>query len=313
LRAEAGSRAKSTFLANMSHEIRTPMNAILGLTHLLRRDSRDALAQERLGKVADAGTPPAAGHQRHPRPVEDRVRPDALEQLDFSLQALLKRTLDLVAQRASDKGLAVQVHAEGVPDLLYGDPTRLSQALLNLLSNAIKFTAQGSVAVHRRCPVGRGDAGAAAALHRAPTPASALRPMRWTSCSRPSCRPTPAPRGSYGGTGLGLAITQRLALLMGGDVGVDSTVGRGSRFWFTARVRRGLTAPPAVDTVDAAVGEARVRERCAGAHVLLVEDNPVNQEVMLELLAIVRAAGGGGDRRRAGARQRGPAACPTSC
>jgi PAS domain S-box-containing protein len=282
-RAEAGSRAKSTFLANMSHEIRTPMNAILGLTHLLRRDSRDALAQERLGKVADAG--------RHLlqviNDILDLSKIEAgqmrLEQLDFSLQALLKRTLDLVAQRASDKGLAVQVHAEGVPDLLYGDPTRLSQALLNLLSNAIKFTAQGSVAVHADV---LSDEGSALLLRFTVADTGiGIAPDALDQLFKAFVQADTSTTRQYGGTGLGLAITQRLALLMGGDVGVDSTVGRGSRFWFTARVRRGLTAPPAGDTVDAAVGEARVRERCAGAHVLLVEDNPVNQEVMLELLA----------------------------
>ncbi|MBX9716071.1 MAG: PAS domain-containing protein, partial [Burkholderiaceae bacterium] len=143
--AEAANRAKSAFLANMSHEIRTPLNAIIGLTHLLRRDSRDALQGGRLGKVAEA-----ASHLLEViNNILDLSKIESgkfqLEMADFSLKSLLARAAALVSEDAHDKGIDLSVDVIEVPDTLCGDPTRLSQALLNLLSNAVKFTDKGGV------------------------------------------------------------------------------------------------------------------------------------------------------------------------
>jgi PAS domain S-box-containing protein len=144
-RADAANRAKSAFLANMSHEIRTPMNAIIGFTHLLQRDVRTPAQLERLGKVDEA-----AHHLLTIiNDILDLSKIESgkltLEQTDFSLDALLARTCSLIADRARDKGLELVVDTGRVPDLLRGDPTRLSQALLNLLSNAVKFTERGMI------------------------------------------------------------------------------------------------------------------------------------------------------------------------
>ena len=145
--AEAANRAKSAFLANMSHEIRTPMNAILGLAHLLRRETRDALQYERLDGIGGA-----AGHLlRIINDILDLSKVEAgkleLERIDFSLQALLAHTCGLVAEQVRKQGLALQIDTDSVPDALCGDPARLSQAVLNLLGNAVKFTAQGNIAL----------------------------------------------------------------------------------------------------------------------------------------------------------------------
>ena len=287
-RAEAGSRAKSTFLANMSHEIRTPMNAILGLTHLLQRDSQDPVARERLGKVSDAGrhllqvindvldlSKIEAGHMR-------------LERVDFSLQAMMSRTLDLVAARAGEKGLALDADISGLPDLLFGDPTRLSQALLNLLSNAIKFTEHGRVGV--RGDVVQDVEGDLLLRFTVTDTGIGIAPEALDQLFKAFTQADTSTTRQFGGTGLGLVITQRLAHLMGGEVGVDSRAGAGSRFWITARLQRSQAlqaddAAPGAALDSVASDEAQVRAQCAGSRVLLVEDNPVNQEVMVELLS----------------------------
>ncbi len=288
-RADAASRAKSAFVANMSHEIRTPMNAIIGLTHLLRQDAQDADAVDRLDKVADA-----ADHlMQIINDILDLSKIEAgkleLEVTDFSLGGVVGRCLPLLADRARSKGLVLEVlPLQQVPDVLRGDPTRLSQALLNLLSNAVKFTDRGRVELEVR----------------------ALEPLDGRLQLRFAVRDTgigvpPDQVGQlfsafvqgdtsmtrrFGGTGLGLAITQRLASMMNGKVGVSSQPGVGSEFWFTACFEEGqataMRAPPAgLGSVESA---AALRQRSAGLLVLLAEDNPVNQQVGLELL---RAAG----------------------
>jgi signal transduction histidine kinase len=157
-RAEAANRAKSAFLANMSHEIRTPMNAIIGMTHLLRRDTEDVRSLHRLDEVNDA-----AQHLLQViNDILDLSKIEAgkleMERIDFSLADLLRRTQCLVAERAQEKGLELRLQVDdGVGDMLRGDPTRLSQALLNLLSNAVKFTEQGHVLLRVQAQPSAGD------------------------------------------------------------------------------------------------------------------------------------------------------------
>ncbi|MCU7372423.1 PAS domain S-box protein [Paucibacter sp. O1-1] len=280
--AQAASLAKSAFLANMSHEIRTPMNAILGLTHLLRRDSRDALAQDRLAKLDGAA-------QHLLQVINDildlsKIESGKLELEDqpFALRELLARCCDLVDERARDKGLQLSLMADTLPPWVRGDATRLSQALLNLLSNAIKFTEQGSVRL-------RGEALSPELLRfEVSDTGVGITAEQQQRLFRVFEQGDSSTTRRYGGTGLGLAITRHLAELMGGEVGVDSQPGRGSRFWFTARL-------PAVEEADAAAAMAsatgserealdQLASRHGGAHILLVEDNPINQDVAQELL-----------------------------
>jgi len=151
LAADAANRAKGAFLANMSHEIRTPMNAIIGLTHLLRRSTRDAGQQDKLARISDA-----AQHLLTViNDILDMSKIEAgkltLERTCFELDAAVGRACALVAERAAVKGLEVVVDTDpALARELYGDPTRVSQALLNYLSNAVKFTERGSVVVRSR-------------------------------------------------------------------------------------------------------------------------------------------------------------------
>jgi len=283
--ADSANRAKSSFLANMSHEIRTPMNAIVGLTYLLRRDAREPTEIERLGKIDDA-----ADHLLQViSDILDLSKIEAgkleLEHTDFSLGALLSRSRELVAERAHAKGLGLGIEVHDLPDVLRGDPTRLSQALLNLLSNAVKFTERGSISLHAELLAQDGDG--LLARFRVRDTGIGIAPDKLDSLFAAFVQADTSTTRRFGGTGLGLAITQRLVAMMGGDVGVSSSPGVGSEFWITARLQRGEAAA-VQPTVDAANAETALRLRCHGARVLLVEDNPVNQDVATELL---RSAG----------------------
>ena len=281
-RAEAANRAKSAFLANMSHEIRTPMNAIVGLTHLLQRDATEAVQSERLDKIGEA-----AGHLMQViNDILDLSKIEAgkaeFEQVDFSLASLLSSSVALVAQRAWAKGLALATEVDDVPDALRGDPTRLSQALVNLLSNAVKFTEHGRIDL--RVDLMDREADRLTVRFRVRDTGIGIAPDKVGQLFSAFTQADTSTTRRFGGTGLGLAITQRLATLMGGEVGVHSEPGRGSDFWFTVVLHEGASVtvpPPPQDPADA---EVELRRHCAGARVLLAEDNLVNQEVALELL-----------------------------
>jgi two-component system, sensor histidine kinase and response regulator len=239
--AEAASRAKSAFLANMSHEIRTPMNAIIGLTHLMARDTRDSLEADRLAKVENA-----AQHLLEViNNILDLSKIEAgkmvLEQAEFTLDTLLARCFELVAERAREKGLELVLDTDGLPPRLVGDATRLSQALINLLVNAVKFTAQGWVRLKTDI-VGEdaGSDGAGRLLIRFEVQDTgegvAAEQQGLLFAAFEQADNSIARR--HGGTGLGLALTRHLARLMGGEVGLESRPGEGSRFWFTAWLGR---------------------------------------------------------------------------
>lgn len=283
--AEQASQSKSAFLANMSHEIRTPLNAIVGLTHLMRRNHPTPKQAERLDKVDTAG--------RHLleliNDVLDLAKIEAgkltLEQQDFALSAVFDHVRSLITDPAADRGLEIVVDLDDVPDWLYGDTGRLRQALLNLAGNAVKFTDEGTIWLRAklleqtettltlRFEVEDTGVGIAPeVLHRI------FGAFEQADASATRAR---------GGSGLGLAITRELARMMGGDVGVESTPGQGSRFWFTARLEPGHGEPPIPGQEQESSVEDALRLEHAGQTVLLVEDNPINREVALELLNAV--------------------------
>ncbi|CAN5183077.1 hypothetical protein BH10PSE17_BH10PSE17_32460 [soil metagenome] len=271
-KAEEANRAKSAFVANMSHEIRTPMNAIIGLTHLLLRDTRDPSQQDRLSKVGDA-----AHHLLDViNDILDLSKIESgklrLESIDFALDAMLSRTLALVTEQARKKRLELVLDTDSMPRWLRGDPTRLSQSLLNLLSNAVKFTDYGSVTVRGevleqsetdvlvRFEVR--DTGVGIATEKIGGLFNAFEQADGSTTRR------------YGGTGLGLAITRHLARMMGGDAGVKSQLGSGSGFWFTARLGHAQVKPSA----------PKRPSRLSGLTALLVDDLATAREAMREMM-----------------------------
>ena len=286
--AQDASHAKSVFLANMSHEIRTPMNAVVGLVHLIRRDISDHSQDARLSKVSDAA--------RHLLGVLNDIlelsKVEAgkleLEQTDFALGEILARAVSMVHERAHEKGLALTVDAGSVPDMLRGDPTRVAQALINLLSNAVKFTEHGSVALHVSTVREQGTR--LLVQFEVRDTGIGIDPEHTKALFKAFGQAEASTARRFGGTGLGLALTQHFAHLMGGDTGVESEPGKGSVFWFTAWLERGSSLQQAEwaasesDSTAAGPAETHLRRAHAGAAVLLVEDNPINREIAIELL-----------------------------
>ena len=290
-KAQAATRAKSAFLANMSHEIRTPMNAIIGLTHLMQRDTRDALGQDRLGKITDA-----AHHLLGIiNDVLDLSKIDAgkleLEALDFDLDEMVARSCSMVAGSAHAKGLELHVDSSDLPKQVRGDPTRLSQVLMNLLGNAVKFTERGSVSL-RGTLLGRDASGMRLRFEVRDT-GIGIDAQRIGNLFAAFEQSDSSTTRRFGGTGLGLAVTRQLVELMGGTVGVESTPGVGSTFWVTVHVQPAGAAParaaaPTFGAAARAPDDAAAMHAHFDARVLLAEDNAINQEVAKELL---RAAG----------------------
>ena len=287
--AESASRAKSVFLANMSHEIRTPMNAIIGLAHLIRRDATDPHQRQQLGKISDAA--------RHLlgiiNDILDFSKIEAgklvLEQVDFDVARVVDNVSMLVEHSLQSKGLALTVDLERVPPMLRGDGLRIGQILLNFASNAIKFTDRGHIAIrgyelprkgqNLRVRFEVSDTGIGLSKEQQQRLFQAFEQAD-SSTSR-----------HFGGTGLGLAISRRLIGMMGGEVGVISEPGVGSTFWMELPLGLALAGSERDEHAASAEvnlsSEAQLRRRPPGARLLLAEDNPLNQEVALDLLQYV--------------------------
>ena len=276
LQAETANLAKSTFLANMSHEIRTPLNGIIGMTHVLRRSNVTPLQAERLDKI-DA----SAEHLLSTiNDILDLSKIEAgkvmLEEVPVDIDVLLNNVRSILAARAQAKGLLLQVEMDAPWPELKGDPTRLQQSLLNYVGNAIKFTDYGTITLRTL----RQQESADSVMIRFEVQdtgigiAPEVLPRLFTEFFQADSSTT----RKYGGTGLGLSITQRLARLMGGEAGVESTPGVGSTFWFTARLSKiddqNTSLLPAYSEAEHAL-----RHRHAGRCILLVDDEALNLEV----------------------------------
>ncbi len=276
------SLAKSAFLANMSHEIRTPMNAILGLTHLLGLEDTTPRQADRLEKI-DA----AAQHLLSIiNDILDLSKIEAgrleLEQQDFALPAVLEHVGSLIGEAARAKGLHIEVRCEGVPPWLRGDVTRLRQALLNYAGNAVKFAEQGTISLGARL-LAEDEHGLLVRFEVRDT-GIGIAPEILANLFQAFEQADVSTTRRYGGTGLGLAITLRLAKLMGGEAGAESTPGQGSTFWFTVRFQEGHGIMPTESLPSSTDARDQLRRRHAGDRILLAEDNPINREVALELL-----------------------------
>jgi PAS domain S-box-containing protein len=294
--AEVANRAKSRFLANMSHEIRTPMNAIVGLAHLLQRGELAPRQRERLGKMSDA-----AHHLLNLiNDILDISKIEAgkftLERAEFELDEALGKVCAFMSEKAEAKGLEMVFDIDpALSGRLVGDPLRLGQILLNFVGNAVKFSERGAILLRAR-KLEENETGLLARFE-VRDEGIGIAPEEQQRLFGAFEQADDSTTRHFGGTGLGLAISRRLASMMGGEIGVDSLLGKGSAFWFTARLGRS-SAPTrerradgglkgrralAIDDLAAETLEDSVR-RYRGARLLLAEDNPVNREVALALL-----------------------------
>ena len=309
--AEVASRAKSAFLANMSHEIRTPMNAIIGLTHLMARDAPDGPLRERLHKVDHA----AQHLLRVINDILDLSKIEAgkmpLDAVEFSRDELLSGVLALVGEQAQARGLELVLDCDHLPARLRGDAKRLAQALINLLANAVKFTERGWVRLGATLLAEQGER--LQLRFEVSDSGEGIAPERQAALFEAFEQADTSTTRRHGGTGLGLALTKHLAALMGGEVGLDSRPGEGSRFWFTVWVARarapsdGGAERSAGEASGEASGEApedRLAPWLSGLRALVVDDLPVALEALRELLerlgvAVCAEASGEAALRRA--------------
>ena len=284
--ADAANRSKSSFLSNMSHELRTPMNGVLGMIDLSLLAATDARQVEWLGTARRCGVQLLAMIND----ILDLSKIEAghmdLDLAAFELGSVLQLTSDLLAPQVSAAGLRFSL--ELPPALatrqLMGDSHRLQQILLNLAGNAVKFTNQGGV--HLAVAVVEEAHDDALLRFEVTDTGIGIAPQDHVRIFASFEQADASVSRRYGGTGLGLAICKRLVALMGGEIGVRSALGAGSSFWFTARLGTRLpTSLPAAQAVDAL---AQLRSGFAGVRILLVEDNPVSQQV---LRGLVVAAG----------------------
>ncbi|MBI2309244.1 MAG: response regulator [Rhodocyclales bacterium] len=281
--AESANRAKSAFLANMSHEIRTPMNAIIGLTHLARLEAQEPEQQERLRKI-NASAQHLLGIINDILDIS-KIEADkiTLEILDFDTAQVFDNVVTLLAEKLEAKGLWFSREIDtALPPVLRGDALRIGQVLVNYVSNALKFTEQGGIVMRARLIEDGGDT-LLARFEVEDTGigiAAEVLPRLFRAFEQADSSTT----RHFGGTGLGLAISARLARLMGGDVGVASAPGKGSTFWFTARLQRGRGAVAPLGGSSRQNLENLLGVHAVGRRILLVEDNLVNQEVALGLL-----------------------------
>jgi signal transduction histidine kinase len=302
--AEAANRAKSTFLANMSHEIRTPLNGIIGMAESLLDTAVTEVQREYAEIIESSGQSLLSilnDILDFSKIEADRIE---LERLEFSLSGLLDETLKALSTAAHQKNLELVWTTEGgIPDLLIGDPQRLRQILSNLIHNAIRFTETGEIVV-RVVSMGPWTESAIGLEFAVRDTGVGIESDKLALIFRPFIQVDNSTTRRHGGTGLGLTISNRLATLMGGGIRVESEVGRGSAFRFTARFGVAVSPPPdpessedrivlnghRVRVVDDMADHRRMpmgdprMDPDRSLKVLVAEDNVVNQKLAVIML-----------------------------
>jgi len=272
LEAEAASQAKSSFLSNMSHEIRTPMNAIIGLAHLIKRDPLTMRQEQQIDKLTEA-----ANHLLQIiNDVLDLSKIEAGKMLidthDFEPDREIDRVCNILGDEAAKKNLNLLVDIDHIPTVLRGDSVRFAQILLNLMSNAVKFTETGSIKIVAR--IIKQDQKQIRLRFEVLDTGIGMSKKQINNLFQDFVQADGSMTRLYGGTGLGLAISSRLAKFLGGEIGVESELGQGSRFWFELPFEISTAVPPNRISIKSSE-EVRV---------LVIDDMLEARELMVSML-----------------------------
>jgi PAS domain S-box-containing protein len=278
--AATANQAKSEFLANMSHEIRTPMNGVIGMTELMLDTPLTHMQREYAQTIRDSG----AALLVIINDILDFSKVEAgkleLEHIPFDMHELVSDVAKVVSIPADGKGVAVSAHVDArLTDALQGDPGRLRQILVNLGGNAVKFTEAGQVSIDVQLMERREQQVVLRVAVR--DTGIGIPQQRLAQLFKPFMQVDASTTRKFGGTGLGLSITRRLVELMGGEMGVESALGKGSIFWFTLRLLIAETQWHATTTLPPPQLNPRARRHL----ILVAEDNVVNQKVALATLS----------------------------